>query len=125
MNDRRAQFVDNHDGDSVTMLLDQGFYDYKQINIRLANVWAPELRDPGGREVMNFVLAWFTSRMSKKVKWPFIVHTMMTTTQHEVQTLGRIVGTIMSKDGKESLNSDIMKFIVENGYTGGIGSISR
>lgn len=123
MHDRRAKYVENHDGDSVTMLLDQDFYDFKQINIRLANTWAPELKDVGGFEVANYVRTWF--KAYDVTKWGFLVLTHRTRTDKETMTLGRYVADIMTIDEAFHLNSDVMKFIVDRGYTGGIGSISR
>jgi hypothetical protein len=123
MHDRRAQYIENHDGDSVTMLLDQDFYDFKQINIRLANTWAPELKDVGGMEVANFVRVWFKTYSVSK--WGFLVFTHRTRTDRETMTLGRYVADIYTIDMTFHLNSDVMKYIADNNYTGGIGSISR
>lgn len=123
MHDRRAQYVDHHDGDSVTMMLDQDFWDTKTINIRLANVWAPELKDRGGPEVRDFVASWFSA--FNIAKWGFLVITHRTRTDKEVTTLGRYVADVMTIDGQFHLNSDVMKFIADRGYTGGIGSIAR
>lgn len=128
MHDRRARYVANHDGDTVTMMLDQDFYDTKTINIRLANVWAPELNEEGGDIVLWYVNQWFTKRIvaaSDKTTWPFLVVVHRTRTDKEQLTLGRYVADIMTVDGKEHLNSDVMHYIVDNGYTGGIGSIVR
>lgn len=123
MHDRRAQYIANYDGDSVVMMLDQDFYDTKTINIRLANVWAPELREPGGVEVREFVRTWF--RAYDVQKWGFRVITHKTKTDREVMTLGRYVADITTVDGRFCLNSDVMRFIVEENFTGGIGSIVR
>lgn len=122
MHDRPAQFIENHDGDTVTMLLDQDFYDRKQINIRLANVWAPESYEYGGADVQQFVDSWFEERVKRGGKWPFIVYTDVTKKGTQVKSFDRYVGTVMTADLKESLNSDIMRYIVEKGYGGGIGS---
>lgn len=121
--DRRAEYVSNHDGDTVTVVLDQGFYDTKQVNLRLANVWAPELAQIGGREVKKYVNTWFLDRVySTKGQWQFIVVTYKTSTEHELKTFDRYVADVMTKDGKDHLNSDVMKFIVDSGYPGGTGS---
>jgi endonuclease YncB( thermonuclease family) len=127
MHDRPAFYVTNHDGDTITLILDQDFYDMKRINVRLANVWAPELKQPGGPEVRAYVNEWCTRRMDRdrSVSWPFVVHTLVTAKDTQVKSFDRYVATVMSRDGKESLNADVMKFIIEKGYTGGIGSISR
>lgn len=123
--DRPARFHSNHDGDTVTMILDQGFYDTKQITLRLANVWAPELiKDTGGPEVWSFVFQWFTKRLSDN-GWDFVVTTYLTKTGRDVKTLDRYVADVVAvKDGAH-LNSDVMKYVAEKGYSGGIGSPSK
>lgn len=120
---RPARFISNHDGDTVTVVLDQGFYDTKQITLRLANVWAPELKDKGGMVVWAFVSQWFTKRMSDN-DWDFIVTTYQTKTGNDVKTLDRYVADVVAvKDGAH-LNSDIMKYVAEKGYSGGTGAPS-
>jgi hypothetical protein len=122
--DNRAQYVDNHDGDNATMILDYGRSLHQQLEIRLANVWAPELSDPGGLEVQVFVRRWFLRH--SKLRWPFIVWShRMKEADKEQMTFNRYVGTITTADGKRTLNTEVMAFIVANGYTGGIGSIVR
>ena len=123
MHDKRAQYIEHNDGDSVTMMLDQDFWDTKTINIRLANVWAPEMKEHGGPQVRDFVASWFSAY--NVTKWGFLVFTDKTRTDKEKMSLGRYVANIYTIDRKFHLNSDVMKFILENGYTGGIGSISR
>lgn len=125
MHDRPAAYLENHDGDSVTMVLDQDFFDAKTINIRLANVWAPETDEEGGLEVQKFVEHWFKLRARGKGKWPFIVYTSQTRNETEVKSFDRFVAVVVSADGKHNLNTDVMKYIVDQGYTGGIGSIVR
>lgn len=117
---RPAKFVENHDGDTVTVVLDQGFYDTKQINLRLANTWAPELKDHGGHEVQLYVQGWFQSRGG--AKWPFVVTTYETSTGNDLKTFERYVADVVCvKDGAH-LNSDVMHYIVDQGYTGGTGA---
>lgn len=128
MHDKRARYVEHNDGDSVTMMLDQDFWDTKTINIRLANVWAPETNEDGGDDVRVFVYHWFIkhiTRAADKTTWPFLVITHKTRTDKEKMSLGRYVADIMTIDGQNHLNSDVMKYILDRGYTGGIGSISR
>lgn len=124
MHDRPAKYVENHDGDSVTMLLDQDFFDTKQINIRLANVWAPEMnKDEGAEEVQRFVFEWFNRRITAKNDgWDFMVITHQTSTGKEKKTLDRFVADVMSADGKEHLNSEVMAYIIEKGYPRGVGA---
>lgn len=125
MHDRPAKYVSNHDGDTVTVILDQDFYDNKQINLRLANVWAPELHQPGGEDVRAFVFKWFVDRVQAAPHdaWPFMVYTHQTPKgDRELKTFDRYVATVMTFDEKQSLNADVMKYILEKGYSGGTGA---
>lgn len=119
MHDRPAKFLDNHDGDNVTMLLDQDFDDMKKIEIRLANVWAPEMDEEGGEQVRDRVRFLMIGANSYST-WPFVVHTHKTKKGKNVKSFDRYVATVMMPDG-ESLNSKIMAYIVREGYTQGIG----
>lgn len=124
MNDRPARFVENHDGDTVTMLLDQGFFDRKQINIRLANVWAPEIDEEGGAQVKEMI-SFLMDGANSTEEWPFVVHTHKTKTGKDIKSFDRYVATIMMPDG-ESLNSKLMNYISEHSaWGGGIGSLTR
>jgi endonuclease YncB( thermonuclease family) len=116
--DRRARIPENHDGDTVTVVLDQGFGDTKTIKVRLAKVYAPELAQPGGPETTAFVHDWLAQRSSGS--WPFVCTTVRTRTDVETTTLGRYVAYITC--GAESLNDAITDFIAANGYGGGIGA---
>lgn len=121
--DKRAQFVSNHDGDTVTMILDQGFYETKQIDVRLLGVFAPELNQPGGTECRDFVRRWFMGRISNVKNWDFVVITArMKVADAEQKSFDRYIGTITSIDGTENLNADIIQFIHDNNYPGGVGS---
>jgi endonuclease YncB( thermonuclease family) len=115
--DRRARIPENHDGDTITAVLDQGFGDTKTIKVRLAGVFAPELSQPGGPETTTFVHEWITQRSSGS--WPFVCTTVRTRTDTETTTLGRYVAHIVC--GTESLNDAINTFVAVNGYGHGIG----
>ena len=122
--DNRAQYVTNHDGDNATMILDYGLSLHQELEIRLASVWAPELKDQGGPEVQLFVQRWFLRYSISK--WPFVVWShRMKMADKEQMTFNRYVGSITTADGKRNLNTDVMAYIVAQGYTGGIGSIAR
>lgn len=119
MYDRPARYVSHHDGDTITLLIDQGFYDRKQIDVRLANVWAPELNEPGGNEVRGYL--GFVIHSVPVEEWPFVVHFHKTKTGKDIKSFDRYVATVMIKDGNNSLNSLIMQYISDKGFTGGIG----
>lgn len=123
--DRRARYVSNHDGDTVTVVLDQGFNDTKTLDIRLYGVFAPELDEHGGRECRDFVTKWFVEQMEdvKTSGWNFIVNTMrMRRTDSEQMTFTRYVGIITSLDGSQNLNALVTQFIIDNNFPGGVGS---
>lgn len=46
-----------HDGDTCTVLLDQGLKEYRRMNIRLAGINAPELKSAGGAASRDHLLA--------------------------------------------------------------------
>src|SRR4051812_39569245 len=120
--DRRAEYLENHDGDNATMVLDQGFGDTKLVEIRLLGTFAPELKDPGGTETRNFVETWFKTRISTKTRWNFVVITArMKRVDREQTSLDRWIGTITSLDGTDNLNVDVMAFVLKNGYGHGMG----
>ena len=57
--DKRAYVTNVHDGDTITVTLDQGFGDLKEgMRLRLYGVFAPELSQEGGNATRDFVLAW-------------------------------------------------------------------
>lgn len=116
--DRRARITENHDGDTVTAVLDQGFGDTKTIKVRLAKVFAPETSQPGGAETTAFVRDWVAQRST--TAWPFVCTTVRTRTDTETTTLGRYVAYITC--GTESLNEAVTAFVTASGYAGGIGA---
>lgn len=123
--DRRARYVSNHDGDTVTVVLDQGFNDTKTIDVRLFGVYAPELSEKGGTECRKFVTDWFVNEMSSvsTTNWNVIVTTMrMKKADSEQMTFDRYVAVITSLDGSRNLNAAVEQFIIENSYPGGVGS---
>jgi len=104
------------------MVLDQGFGDTKQIEVRLLGTYAPELGDPGGPETQDFVENWFTSRQKTLVRWNFIVTTIrMKTVDREQQSFNRWIGIITDINNTANLNADVIAFIEKNGYGHGIG----
>lgn len=121
--DKRAAVHHIHDGDTLTVVLDQGFGDSKELTLRLLGVYAPELKQVGGPETLDFVQSWINQHLKPSLTWPFVVTTARTkVSDKEVTTLGRYVGTLTSLDGTDNLNVDVMQFIHDKGYGGGTGS---
>lgn len=117
--DKRAQVVSVYDGDTLTMVLDQGFGDSKEIRVRLLGVFAPELRQPGGQETRQFVVDWLAQR-SSGVKWPWLVVTSRTA-DHETMTFSRYVATVSTLDGTQTLNTAVSEYVRAQGYSRGVG----
>lgn len=112
--DKRAEYLGNS-GDSVKMVLDQGFGDTKLVDVRLLGVYAPEFSEPGGKECQEFIKEWFDRNNPSANRWAFIV----TTTQ-----VGRFeyVAVVTNLTVTSNLNAEIADFIHKNGYGGGTGS---
>lgn len=117
-----------HDGDTVWLELDKGHRDQSTKDIRMRWVGAPELKDPGGEDVHQFVIAWL-DRYSDS-RWPLSVETFQTTGDNDVMTLNRYVGAIYYGDPEAvraralllpCLNNDVQWYIAEHGWGHGIG----
>lgn len=118
--DRRAKLERVKDGDTIVAILDQGFGDTKQIDVRLLGVWAPESNQPGGRETTQFVQDWFAQLPA--TTWPFILTTVpMKTVDRELKTFDRYVAIVGSADHSRNLNAEIIAYVQDQGFGGGIG----
>jgi hypothetical protein len=114
------EIEDVHDGDTITVHLDQGLDQCHTINLRLLGVFAAELNKPGGKEVRSFVTNWFDKRPSTLAgPWPLTCYTAKTKGGKEVKTLGRWVGDIHDDKTGESLCLAIMAWLVENPSSAG------
>ena len=119
--DKRAEYLSNHDGDTIKMILDQGFGDTKLIDVRLLGVYAPELSQPGGLECQEFVKSWFDRYYLPSTRWSYIVTTSrMKRTDREQMTLNRYVAVVTDLASASNLNAEISEFIYKNGYSGGL-----
>ncbi len=123
--DYRAKCMSVHDGDTVTMLMDTGFHGRQEEHIRLFQVFAPELSQPGGPETRQFVLNWMSTWQLATAQWPLYVVTEKnsSTEPQEIQTLARYVGTIWDVHKKNCLNNEINVFLTGHPEWGhGIGA---
>lgn len=120
--DRRAKVLSVHDGDTLTVVLDQGFGQMTQITLCLFGVFAPELTQSGGKEATEYVKNWLASFPDKVSEWPIIVTTMRTPqSDTEVQTMGRYVGVVESLDHTHNLNVEAEAYYTSKGFLKGIG----
>lgn len=72
---RHATYLDNHDGDTVTLALDHGKYPTSkavtEAELRIRGLWCPELSEPGGIEAATHLrslmvgAAWITCQTYK------------------------------------------------------------
>lgn len=119
--DKRAKLIRVKDGDTLIAVLDQGFGETTELDLRLFGVWAPESSQKGGPETKAFVEKWFASL--PETKWPFIVTTVrMKYTDKEQMSFSRYIGIVTSIDGSQNLNLDIQQFVIDHKYPGGTGS---
>jgi hypothetical protein len=121
--DRRASITSIHDGDTVAVLLDQGFGDLKEaMKIRLFGVFAPELKEVGGPECKDFVDTW-VNKYTGSVRFPFIVTTLRgPKSGKEISSLERYVAVIETMDHSHNLNTEVQAFITASGFGGGVGA---
>lgn len=108
----RAAVVEVHDGDTLTLEIDQGFGGRQQESIRLAGVQAPELLDPGGVAARNFARDWVAAAGSRR--WPLLLETSPTLVREpsERRSFVRYIGTVSRIDSpKVELNADVIAFL--------------
>lgn len=115
----RAQLVEVIDGDTVRLLADTGFYARHQIDLRLLDVNAPELRDPGGQESSEWVQLWFETRLSYGLNWPLLIRTQTTrvTEPTEKQTFTRYIGDIYDITNGDHLNAQLRHWLGTQTWT--------
>jgi hypothetical protein len=74
--DYRARPLEVLDGDTIRLEADLGYYARHRVDIRLLDVHAPELREPGGPETGAFVQEWLEQLAA--IEWPLAIHTQIT-----------------------------------------------
>lgn len=113
------------------MLVDTGFSQRAEPELRLRDVYAPEIHETGGLQVTEYVNGWLTSvQEGAKRKWPFWISVEMTTTyEPEMRmTFVRYVATVWKFEDQSrgwgfSLNSAVNNFLADHPeWGGGVGS---
>lgn len=88
----RASVLRIIDGDTVVLLADTGFHGRHEVHVRIADLNAPELHEPGGQEArlkLTTALGWLS------VGWPLRVATRRReTAMTEVTSFERYVADI-------------------------------
>jgi len=106
-----ARLLDVHDGDTVKLAIDHGFGEDAKEWIRLKDVRAPELDEPGGPEATDVCQSWFDEHAPDGYVQ---VTTFRTSAPLEIRfraSFSRYIGIIVA-DGN-SLN----EWLRERGYT--------
>lgn len=99
---------------------DKGDDDFGLRSIRLKDVFAPEMGQPGSFECKRFAEEWLAAH-GDGTDWPFYLETFRTARSDvDIKTFSRYVGVITSAEGL-SLNADLIKYIAANGFPRGIG----
>ena len=97
----RAQVLRIIDGDSAVLLADCGFRGRHEVHVRIADLNAPELHEPGGQEArlkLTTALGWLT------VGWPLRVATRRReTVLREVMSFERYVADLYVTDAGGNL----------------------
>ena len=96
--DRRARVQRVIDGDTLEVVLDQGFGDTKRIIVRLKDCHAPERGQEGYKETKRYLTDWCIAASSGTRTWPFIVTTYRTQSDVEDMTFNRYVAELLSTD---------------------------
>lgn len=118
MFDNRARLTRPHDGDSFWVLVDTGYRQRYEPELRLLDVYAPELRQLGGLETTEFINDWFRGTDARR-SWPLYVQTVKTRVfePDERKTLDRYLATVW-RYGEEttgvSLNQAVNAFLAQH-----------
>jgi len=112
----RAKVLKVNDGDTLTLLIDQGFSSRQEEAIRLADVSAPELNEPGGYYSLMFTQDWI-GRLRYYANWPILVRTQPNSNPEptERRSFVRYIGTIVSMAEPDlCLNADLRTYLAEH-----------
>lgn len=106
MFDYQAHVEYVHDGDTVRLLIDHGMHIRSSNNIRLKEVWAPELATGEfGKIATDHVVKWVKDHLhDTHLEFPVKV-----VTEKDKQTFNRYVGTITCATCGDDLNAHMRK----------------
>ncbi len=102
------------DADTIDTILDLAFGlqlgapGNNMARLRLKDVWAPELSQPGGVEARNWVEAWVKMTHSDSLEFPLLVETFKSARGEEYRTFGRYVAVVWSVWSGDCLNEVIV-----------------
>lgn len=107
----RAKPLGAIDGDTLDVLIDQGWRATRVERIRLLHVNTPERNGPdkvAARAATTFVLSWTElaieseTQLVPRPKWPLLIET------EKADSFGRYLGTIWRVSDGRCLNSDLI-----------------
>lgn len=104
------------DGDTVRLLIDHGMYLRSSQSIRLFDVLAPEMSEPGGKESRQFVVDWFARHDHEAAPQAF---GHLVTTVKDTQTFNRYIGKIVCRQCGNCLNEEIISYLEEKPWLTG------
>jgi endonuclease YncB( thermonuclease family) len=112
-----ARVIDVHDGDTIKVEADLGFKIRLEVNVRLLNVYAPELAEkpdpatgnPGGAATRQCVVDWMLTRTPVPAH-PFPLTVATTRLPGSPDTFDRYVADVTDLDGA-SLNDAVRAFL--------------
>jgi hypothetical protein len=109
--DYRARPLEVLDGDTVRLEADLGYYARHRVDVRLLDVHAPELGQPGGTETRAFVEDWMAGLPA--IEWPLDIRTQITrvTEPTERMSFTRYVGDIRDMLSLRWLNADVREYL--------------
>ena len=105
----RAQLLRVVDADSMRFLADTGFGQRYEVELRLIGCWMPELRDPGGPQMRQYVTEWFGATRPGPV-WPYLIRTTVHSRRPEpeqLRTFTRWLGAVNRYDGYTAVGSSL------------------
>lgn len=92
-----------HDGDTVTVSVDLGFYLYHTLHIRMAGINSPELTTPEGKAARDALIAYVLAQPLKGWK--------AQTYKSGTEKYGRWLATVFAPD-----STSVNQWMLDNGY---------
>lgn len=111
----RAALIRVIDADTITVLADTGFGGRQQEDVRLLDVSAPELNQPGGPEAKAFVADWMSQLTP--LRWPLLIRTDPNTAAEptERRSFVRYLATVWDLTHQSRcLNVDLRLFLAQH-----------